>query len=170
MNNPTIYLGCLLALSLSDAATAGEPPAHTINPLGLPPASGYSHVVIAPTGRLVSISGQVAIDADGAVVGVGDFEAQCIQVFENLKVALHSAGLTFADVIRTDMYVTDMKHLDTLRAVRARYLPNDAPPASTLVKVASLYRPELLVEVAVDAILQESPAPPATTKDSDAGH
>lgn len=155
-------LACLLAIGLSGVAGATELKAQAINPPALPPAHGYSHIVVAPPGRLVSISGQVAIDGNGAVVGAGDFEAQCVQVFENLETALRSVGLTFANVIRTDMYVTDLEHLDTLRKVRARYLPKDSPPTSTLVKVDSLYRPELLIEVAMEAVVPDSvPQDPA---------
>lgn len=126
-----------------------------INPPQLPPAHGYSHVVIAPPGRLVSISGQVAMDAQGKVVGAGDFRAQCVQVFENLRIALRSAGLDFNDVVRTDMYVTDLSQLAVLREVRARYLPAEAQATSTLLKVDGLFRPELMIEVAAEAVLPD---------------
>jgi len=128
-----------------------------LNPPSLPPPRGYSHVVIAPPGRRVFISGQVSVDSLGAVVGAGDFRAQCVQVFENLRRALGSAGATFADVVSTSMYVTDLGNLATLREVRARYLPTEAPPASTLVQVVALYRPELMIEIAVEAVLPEKP-------------
>lgn len=155
MKPSNFCLACLFVVSLPWVANANESKAQAINPPSLPSAHGYSHVIIAPSGRLVSISGQVAIDKNGTVVGAGDFETQCVQVFENLKIALKSANLTFANVVRTDMYVTDLKHLDTLRKVRARYLPKDAPPTSTLVQVNSLYRPELLIEIAAEAVLPE---------------
>jgi enamine deaminase RidA (YjgF/YER057c/UK114 family) len=128
-----------------------------INPPSLPPPRGYSHVVIAPAGRRVVISGQVSVDSLGAVVGTGDFGAQCVQVFENLRRALGSAGATFADVVSTSMYVTDLGHLAALREVRARYLPAEAPPASTLVQVVALYRPELMIEIAAEAVLPAKP-------------
>lgn len=128
----------------------------TVNPPTLPPAHGYSHVVIAPPGRLVSISGQVAIDSLGNVVGVGDFKAQCVQVHENLSQALRSVGLTFEDVVRTDMYVTDLSYLSALRECRARYLPVEDPPTSTLLKVDALFRPELMLEIAVEAVLPDT--------------
>ena len=103
----------------------------------------------------MSISGQVALDKSGNLVGAGDFEAQCVQVFENLKSALASVGLTFTDVIRTDHYITDIEHLPVLREVRSRYLPAQNRPASTLVQVDSLFRPDLMVEVSVDAIKRD---------------
>ena len=147
---PLALLGCM-GLVLAAAVQAQDTP-QAINPPELPPAHGYSHVVVAPPGRMVSISGQVAMDREGRVVGEGDFRAQCVQVFENLRIALRSAGLDFKDVVRTDMYVTDLANLDVLRDVRARYLPADAPATSTLVKVDALFRPELMIEVAAEAV------------------
>lgn len=130
-------------------------PAKTLrtNPAGMPPAKGYSHVVIAPAGQRVVISGQVGMDAKGDVVGPDDFEKQCVQAHENVKAALASLGLTFADVVRTDNYITDRKYLPILRKVRANYIPSEQPPASTLLVVDGLFRRELLVEVSVEAVL-----------------
>ncbi|ODV18929.1 MAG: hypothetical protein ABT19_07070 [Rhodanobacter sp. SCN 68-63] len=96
-----------------------------------------------------------AMDAQGKVVGTGDFRAQCVQVFENLRIALRSAGLGFNDVVRTDMYVTDLSQLAVLREVRARYLPAQAQATSTLLKVDGLFRPELMIEVAAEAVLPD---------------
>lgn len=155
--------GVILATSLviSGAASAGTL-REARNPEALPPANGYSHVVIAPKGRLVSISGQVALDKAGKLVGGNDFEAQCVQVHENLKAALADVGLTFKDVVRTDNYIVNRADLTKLRDVRARYLPKDAPPTSTLLVVDGLFRPDLLVEVAVEAVLPDGrPLPPA---------
>jgi enamine deaminase RidA (YjgF/YER057c/UK114 family) len=164
--NHRIAIALASALFAAASPAAGAQDAATmrhVNPQALPAAHGYSHVVVAPAGRLVAISGQVALDRNGKVVGAGDFEAQCTQVFENLKAALQSVELTFADVIRTDMYVTDLKreHLSTLREVRARYLPEDAPPASTLLQVEALFRPELMIEVSVVAVIPDRAAGPA---------
>lgn len=158
VRNPRRCLTLLATLAIAGTAH-GQAARKAIDPAGLPPAHGYSHVVIAPPGRMVSISGQVAMDAQGRVVGAGDFRAQCVQVFENLKVALRSAGLDFRDVVRTDMYVTDLSQLAVLREVRSHYLPAEAAATSTLVKVDSLFRPDLMIEVAVEAVLPERPAP-----------
>jgi enamine deaminase RidA (YjgF/YER057c/UK114 family) len=158
LRGPLALLACA-GLAFTTAAHAHET-LRAINPPALPPAHGYSHVVVAPAGRMVSISGQVAMDSEGRVVGEGDFRAQCVQVFENLRIALESAGLDFKDVVRTDMYVTDLSHLDVLREVRARYLPADAPATSTLVKVDALFRPGLMIEVAAEAVLPAGRKPP----------
>lgn len=145
----------LCGLLFSTSASANE---RRANPPALPPANGYSHVVVAPTGRLVVISGQVALDAKGELVGPGDFEKQCIQVHENIKAALASLGLGFKDVIRTDNYITDRKHLPLLRKVRSSYLPDKQPPASTLLVVDGFFRPDLLVEISVEAVMPEQSA------------
>jgi enamine deaminase RidA (YjgF/YER057c/UK114 family) len=146
-------LGIFAPLAAPIALHGQAPGRQALSPRSLPPSRGYSHIVIAPAGRRASISGQVALDSLGAVVGVGDFRAQCVQVFENLRRALASVGATFADVVSTNMYVTDLSHLDVLREVRARYLPAEAAPASTLVQVVALYRPELMIEIAAEAVL-----------------
>ncbi len=107
---------------------------------------GMSQAVSA-TGRLIVVSGQVALDSDGALVGGGDFEAQAVQVFENLAVALASAGATFGDVVRLGSYLTDMANIGVLREVRLRYLSEPYPAAAV---AATLAMPQLLIEV--DAI------------------
>ncbi len=146
----------LLAFLTAAIPTVGAAQAHGprgSSPRSLPPTRGYSHIVIAPAGPRAVISGQVSVDSLGALVGKGDFRAQCVQVFENLGRALRSVGADFEDLVRTDMYVTDLAHLDVLREVRARYLPAGSPPASTLVQVVALYRPELMIEIAAEAVL-----------------
>lgn len=126
------------------------PATRFLNPVGLPTAAGYSHAAEASGGRTVYIAGQVALDAGMEVVGMGDFEAQARQVFTNVATALSAAGLDFAHVVKLGMFVTDLTHLPTLRTVRDEFVDTAAPPASTLVQVAALVRPEFLVEV--DAI------------------
>jgi enamine deaminase RidA (YjgF/YER057c/UK114 family) len=142
---------CIVAVSTQASGQDGS----ALSPPDLPPTNGYSHVVVAPKGRLVVISGQVALDGDGNLVGKDDFEKQCVQVHENVAKALASVGLTFKDVIRTDSYITDRKHLPSLRKCRASYIPKDSPPTSTLLVVDGMFRPELMVEVSVEAILPD---------------
>jgi enamine deaminase RidA (YjgF/YER057c/UK114 family) len=125
-----------------------------IDPEGVSKGGGYTHVVIAQ-GRLLFISGQVAYDSQGNVVGEGDLSRQAEQVFENLGACLAAAGATFADLVKLTTYVVNYKAEDrpTIVAVRQRYLPADEPPASTLVGVQALARPELLIEVEAVAAL-----------------
>jgi enamine deaminase RidA (YjgF/YER057c/UK114 family) len=126
---------------------------HITEPDGVAPGIGYTQVVTG-TGRLVAVSGQVALDADGKIVGEGDPAAQARQVFENLRRCLAAAEATFADVIKLSYYVTDIGLLPAVRAVRDEYVGADRLPASTAVQVAALFRPELLLEVEAFAIVQ----------------
>jgi enamine deaminase RidA (YjgF/YER057c/UK114 family) len=116
------------------------------------PGFGYSHAVEA-TGRLVATAGQVAIDADGHLVGEGDPRAQAEQVFENLRLALAAAGATFADVVKLGYFVTDVSFLPQIREVRDRFIDTARPPASTAVQVSALVRPGVLLEIDALAVV-----------------
>jgi 2-iminobutanoate/2-iminopropanoate deaminase len=129
-------------------------------PAGLAPAHGYSQVVVAGPGKLVFLSGQVADDREGKLVGKDDLAAQTAQVFQNLKTALSSAGATFDDVVKITWYVKGYKpeYLPILREVRDRYVNKAAPPASTLVGVTALFQDEYLLEVDAVAAVPEQKA------------
>jgi reactive intermediate/imine deaminase len=124
-----------------------------LNPETLPRPGGYTHVVEAVGGRTLYVSGQIAVDRTGAVVGAGDMGAQSRQVFENLRAALEAGGATFDHVVKMTVFVTEMTDIQAFRDVRAGYLTG-TPPASTLVQVAGLARPELLVEVEAVAVVE----------------
>jgi enamine deaminase RidA (YjgF/YER057c/UK114 family) len=113
--------------------------------LSSPP--GYSHVVTIPAGRLVWTAGQIALDADGNVVGVGDWESQARLVFQNLTRALDAAGSGWSDVVKLTYFVVDISGLAAIRAVRDEFVDQSRPPTSTLVQVAGLAYPDLLLEV-----------------------
>lgn len=127
-----------------------------LKPDGLAPGNGYTHVVVT-SGKLVFISGQIARDKQGNLVGKGDLRAQTVQIFENLKAALASAGATFNDVVKINWYIRDYKSesLATLREVRDTYVNKNAPPASTLVGVVSLAQEDYLLEVEVVATIPD---------------
>ena len=124
------------------------------NPPTLSKPTGYTHVVEATGGKTVYISGQIALDKDGKVVGEGDMKAQAEQVFKNLQTALASAGATFKDVVKMNTYTTDMSQVQPIRDVRARYF-GDTVPASTLVQVVHLARPEFMLEIEVIAVVAQ---------------
>ena len=96
---------------------------------------------------MLFIAGQVPLDSTGTIVGTGDFGAQAVQVFENLRRALAASGMTFSDVVKLNFYVLDVAQLPTLRAIRDRYVNVASPPASTLVEVRRLFRDDILLEV-----------------------
>ena len=115
------------------------------SPPGLPTPFGYSHVVGLPTGRLVWTSGQVAMDTDGQVPE--GWEAQTRLVFENVGRALTAQGAGWGDVVKLTYFVTGVEAIETVRAVRDEFVDTGRPPTSSLVQVAGLFRPDLLVEV-----------------------
>lgn len=120
------------------------------NPDTLPPPPGYSQLVEVTGGRLVFVAGQVSLNQDGSLVGEGDIAKQADQVFHNLKAAVESRGGTLKDIIKFTMFVTSMAALPAIREVRDRYLADARvknPPASTLVQVSALFRPEFLIEI-----------------------
>ncbi|MFH8223169.1 RidA family protein [Streptomyces sp. NPDC018057] len=121
-------------------------------PEGVAPAPAYSHVVMG-TGRLVAVSGQLALDEDGRPVGEGDPAAQARQVFENLRRCLAAAGAGFDDVVKLTYFVTDIAHLPAIRTARAAHIPDDRLPASSAVQVAALVRPEFLMEIEAFAVV-----------------
>jgi enamine deaminase RidA (YjgF/YER057c/UK114 family) len=121
-------------------------------PDGVFPAAQYSHVVMG-TGRFVAIAGQLALDENGKLVGEGDAGAQARQVFDNLRRCLAAAGATFDDVVKLTFFVTDMAHMPAIREARAAHIPDDRLPAASAIQVASLVRPEFLMEIEAFAVV-----------------
>lgn len=112
---------------------------------GLPPA--LSHYVDAVRfGDLLFVSGMVALDESGAVVGPGDVTAQARHVHELLGAVFAHAGASFADVLKVTVFLTDINDRQAVNEVRQEFF-GAAKPASTLVQVAALAVPGLLVEV-----------------------
>ncbi len=126
-----------------------------INPASISAPTGYTHVVATHGGRMIFISGQVAVDARGQLVGRDDLRAQTKQVYENLKSALASVGATFADVVKLNTYIVNYQsdQRAIVREVRQQYLTAEHPPASTLVGVTSLAVEGLLIEVEATAMV-----------------
>jgi 2-iminobutanoate/2-iminopropanoate deaminase len=112
------------------------------------PMGTYSQAVRVETGDAVwiHISGQIAIDREGNLVGPGDLRAQTRQVFDNLKAILEANGATFADVVKIGTYLTTLDDLAGMREVRSEYLTAE-PPVSTAVQVVALVVPEALIEI-----------------------
>jgi reactive intermediate/imine deaminase len=148
----------LAALFLASASTADQAPVKRTNPAKLSKPNGYSHVVTAPPGQTLYVSGQVALDESGKVVGAGDMQAQAKQVFENLRIALNAAGADFSNVVKLNYYITDVSQVQKVRDVRSQYIQSDFP-ASTLVEVKALVRPEFLIEVDAIGVIPARPVP-----------
>jgi 2-iminobutanoate/2-iminopropanoate deaminase len=111
----------------------------------------YSPVVTVVPGKLVFVSGLLARNQDGEIIGKDDMGAQLEQVGENLKSALEAAGATLADLVRTQTFTIDIdeyfKHVD----VRMKYF-GASLPTSTTVEVRRLSHPDFLVEVEAIAV------------------
>jgi 2-iminobutanoate/2-iminopropanoate deaminase len=95
---------------------------------------------------LVLVSGQAAISGEGELVGEGDFEAQARQTFENLRTVLDQAGASFEDVVKVNVYLTDIANLREYSRVKGEYMPGPQP-ASTAIGVAGLALPGMMIEV-----------------------
>ena len=118
-----------------------------MNPAAIAKPGGYTHVVeITGPGRIVYIAGQLGLKPDGSIAG--DFRAQVVQAFENLKAALAAVGASFDDVVKLNNYLIDIpKNLPAYREVRDKYVNTSQPPASTTVGVPGLARDGALYEV-----------------------
>jgi 2-iminobutanoate/2-iminopropanoate deaminase len=112
----------------------------------------FANATLAGPGRLYFISGQVAVDAQGNLIGKGDIRAQTRQVLENIKAALAAVHATMDDVACVNVFVMDMHHLQAIHEVRAEYWQSNYP-ASTLVQVAGLVHPDYLIEINALAIV-----------------
>ncbi|WP_043624529.1 RidA family protein [Nonomuraea candida] len=129
-----------------------------INPDGLPKPDVYRQMSVATGSRLVFLAGQVARDAEGRPVGEGDLAAQVEQAYLNIATALAAAGGSFDDVAKLTVYVVDwtpdkMPLLGEGVSRAAAKLGIDPVKPITLLGVAALGEPDLLVEVEATAVL-----------------
>ena len=113
-----------------------------------------AHRDLGTWAKRLFVAGQVALDGDGNVIGKGDMPAQVRQVLENLKTVLASAGADFSNVVKVNIFTTDIDRFLETSAVRREYL-GDHPPTSTLVQIERLARPVFLVEIEAIAIAPE---------------
>ncbi|MED0960576.1 RidA family protein [Bacillus paramycoides] len=124
-----------------------------INPENMPATFGYSHIVeVNNAKRTIYISGQVAINTDGHIVGIGDLAIQTRQVFENIKIALKTSELNFNDVVKLTFFLTDISQMAIVRDIRDQYINTNNPPASSALEVNKLIHDELLIEIEVIAV------------------
>jgi enamine deaminase RidA (YjgF/YER057c/UK114 family) len=127
------------------------------NPSSMPPTRGYTHVVETRSpSRTIYIAGQLGMTPDGKFAGApGDFRAQAVQCFENLKHALAAANADFEHVVKVTGFFVDIANIQTYLEVRNRYVNVKAPPASTAIQISKLAHDGALFEIEVIAVVPE---------------
>jgi 2-iminobutanoate/2-iminopropanoate deaminase len=114
----------------------------------------YSHVVtVTGPAKMIYIAGQLARDVDGNIVGPGDMRAQLEQTFKNLDACLKAAGATWADVVKTNTFVTDYQAFSQCSDVRMRYF-GVGSPTSTTIQISGLAQPEAMIEIEMIAVVE----------------
>ena len=121
-------------------------PFRTITTPEAKPVANYKMATRQEGGQLLYISGQVARDTDGNVVGKGDMRTQARQVFQNLRQVLQAAGGDFKDLMKITTYITNIEDFPAVAEVRSTVFQGELP-ASTLIVVKSLFNPDFLIEV-----------------------
>jgi len=118
-----------------------------LHPLPWPYSHGWR------VGNLLFIAGQVALDEELRLIGPGDAEEQARQVWRNIKVAVEKAGGKLADVVRVSTYVADIGDIDAIMRARREFFPDGDYPVATMVEVARLGLPGLLLETEAMAVI-----------------
>ena len=147
-----ILSGFVLAGVLAAATPPGPPMKQFLNPAGVPKPTGWTQVVSSRPGRMIFVSGQGGASSDGRLPE--DFASQARNTFENIRRCLTAAGAKFEDIVKINYYLTDLANTAELRRVRADYVNQSAPPASTLVQ-AGLVGKGMLLEVEAIAMVRE---------------
>lgn len=124
-----------------------------INPPGLKELGAYTHIAIGTGQTVVHFAGQVAFDPEGNIVGEGDLRAQVIACMNNLKTAMDAVGATWEDIVKRTVYATTLGEPGTIARAIVEVTGNVQAPAQTMVKVAGLALPELLVEIEATAVI-----------------
>lgn len=127
-----------------------------MNPEGVRKPIGYTHVVsVEGPGKILYVSGQVARNQKGDIVGVGDLEAQTRQVYENISLILKKMGATFSDVVKQNIYTTKLDQINVIKKVREEYFPHDHRPANTTIGVEGLVEKEYMIEIEIVAAIPQ---------------
>lgn len=116
------------------------------------PIVGYSRAV--RVGNIIQVAGTTATNEEGKIVGIGDPYAQTVQIIKNIEKALQKAGASLQNVTRTRMFVTDISRWEEIGRAHGEFF-REIKPSATMVEVSRLIDPDILVEIEVDAIVEE---------------
>jgi 2-iminobutanoate/2-iminopropanoate deaminase len=125
------------------------------NPSALATPKGYSQAAVIDfgTAKMIIMSGQVALDQQGHLVGKDDLEKQTEQVFRNIQSIVEASGGTMDNIVKLGYFITDVSKIAAVRTVRDKFINTDTPPASTLVQVSKLFRDDVLIEIEATAMI-----------------
>jgi 2-iminobutanoate/2-iminopropanoate deaminase len=145
----------LLLISLGGFSQTDTSVVKFHNPTSLSMTNGYSHSAEIDLGnsKMLIISGQIAIDNKGNLIGKDNLAGQTEQVFINIKNIVAESGGTMDDVVKIGIFMTDISQFQTMRDVRNKFFSQENPPTSTLVQVCKLIRDNLLIEIEATAII-----------------
>jgi enamine deaminase RidA (YjgF/YER057c/UK114 family) len=149
-----LILLCTILATLGGFAQETAP-VRFVNPSSVATPHGYSQAAVIDLGRctMVVLSGQVALDPKGNLVGKDDVEKQADQVFQNIRSSIVELGGSMKDIVKLGYFVTDVSKIQAIRTVRDRYINTQTPPASTLVQVSRLFREDILIEIEATAVI-----------------
>lgn len=150
-----IFCFFLLCISLTVFSQTDTSIVQYHNPTSVSPAKGYSHSVEIDLGncKMIILSGQIALDKNGNLVGKGNLAEQAEQVFVNIKNIVAASGGTMDDVIKINIYMIDISQAQVMRNVRNKFINLENPPTSILMQVSKLVRDDILIEIEATAII-----------------
>jgi 2-iminobutanoate/2-iminopropanoate deaminase len=151
----SIIMSITLTLITSTTFAQTDSLVKFVNPPSVSSPKGFSQAVQIDLGncKMLMISGQVAFDQQGNLIGKANFSEQATQVFNNIKSIIEAQGGKMNNLVRISIYLTDISQLAAFREVRDQFINIKCPPASTLVQVNRLFRDDVLLEVDATAII-----------------
>jgi enamine deaminase RidA (YjgF/YER057c/UK114 family) len=150
-----ICLSLLVFVQLSAFAQSNTSIIKFNNPSVVYPGRGYSQTVSVDLANctMLVLSGQVAFDKNGNLVGKDDLAKQTEQIFSNIKSIVEDAGGSMSQLIKLNFYILDVSQIQAIRNIRDKFINTAQPPASTLVQVSKLFRDDVLIEIEATAII-----------------